>query len=110
MKKIELLGNFQINDDLDLERDREANLLFKGFRWQIMEVKIRKSAELPKHKASEPITIFCLSGKGKFFAGNDLEEEQILESGTFITLEADIEHSVSAETNLHILVTKFKKN
>jgi quercetin dioxygenase-like cupin family protein len=65
---------------------------------------------LSKHKANEPITVFCLAGSGTFRAGKDLEDRQKLVAGTLITLEPEIEHEVAAEPAIHILVTKFKND
>lgn len=75
-----------------------------------MELKLHNNAVLSKHKTSEPITVFCLAGNRKFLAGEDLNEEQTLETGTLIKLNAEIEHGVIAEPELHFLVTKFKKD
>jgi quercetin dioxygenase-like cupin family protein len=75
-----------------------------------MEIKLRNNAVLSKHKASEPITVLCLAGKGKFIAGEDLQEEITLEIGTLLTLEAEVLHEAVAEPDLHLLVTKFTKD
>lgn len=108
MKKIELLENFELGKISEGEKTKEVAKVFDGERRQIISVLLRKGDILPKHKASEPITVFCLAGKGVFRAGEDLEEEQQLKTGTLITLEAEIEHEVVAEPDIHILVTKFK--
>ncbi len=42
-------------------------------------------------------------------AGKDLEQEQRLQAGTLLTLEANVEQEVLAEPELIILVTKFKE-
>lgn len=110
MKHIELIGKFELGGEIDSEKDIEARQVFKGSGRQIMEVKLRNNAVLSKHKVSEPITVFCLAGRGKFLAGEDLQEEQILETGTLLTLAAEIPHEVIAEPDLQILVTKFKQD
>ncbi|CAN5446520.1 hypothetical protein BH18ACI1_BH18ACI1_24740 [soil metagenome] len=55
-----------------------------------------------------PIAVFCLAGSGTFRAGKDLEDEQKLEAGTLLTLEAEVEHEVVAEPEIHFLLTKFE--
>jgi len=83
--------------------------LFNGARRRIVEVLLRGGETLARHKANEPITVFCLAGGGTFRAGRNLEDECRLIAGTLITLEAGIEHEVVAEPEIHILVTKFKE-
>ncbi len=109
MKNIKLIQEFNFNDKIKTEKGIEVKELFNGFNRRIVEVKLTENKILSKHKAAEPITIFCLAGKGTFLAGKDLEEKQPLRAGTLITLEAEIEHEVIAEPELHILVTKFKE-
>ncbi len=92
------------------EKNKDAAKIFDGSRRQMMEVTLRNGEVLSKHKAKEPLTVFCLAGNGTFKAGKDLEEQQKLVAGTLITLEAEIEHEVVAEPEIHILVTKFKQN
>ena len=108
MKNIKLLENFDLGQIAGGEKDKEVRKVFEGTRRLILSIKLTGDSVLPKHKASEPITIFCLAGRGTFRAGKNLEEEQKLVAGTLITLEAEIEHEVAAEPEIHILVTKFK--
>lgn len=110
MKNIELIKEFDFSEKIKAENNIELKELFNGLNRRIVEVKLTENKTLSKHKAAEPITIFCLSGNGTFFAGKDLEEKQTLKSGTLITLEAEIEHAVIAEPEIHILVTKFKND
>ncbi|MEP7077016.1 MAG: hypothetical protein ABI878_14515 [Acidobacteriota bacterium] len=88
----------------------EVNELFDGPFRTIIEVRLRDSAVLKKHKADVPITILCLAGSGKFLAGRDLEDSQDLVAGTLITLDAGVQHEARAESELHPIVTKFKGN
>ncbi len=110
MKNIKFIETFELGGEINSEKDIQARQLYKGSRRQIMEIKLRNNSVLSKHKASEPITVLCLAGKGKFLAGKDLSEEQILEAGTLITLDAEIEHGAIAEPELHLLLTKFKQD
>ncbi len=104
MKNIELVGNFDFIEKIRIEKEREVKEIFSGARRQILEVKIRQGGILPKHKAREPITVICLSGKGILRAGENLEAEQALQAGTLITLVPEIEHEAAAseETGLHL--------
>jgi quercetin dioxygenase-like cupin family protein len=109
MKSITLLGKFGLGKIAEGKKSREVTKIFDGFRRQIISVELRNGEVLSKHKATEPITVFCIAGNGRFSAGKDLEESQELQTGTFITLEAGIEHEVIATPDLHVLVTKFKE-
>jgi quercetin dioxygenase-like cupin family protein len=107
MKNIGLIEKFDLNGNIQSKEDISAHVIFNGFRRRMVEVKLVNNGVLKKHKAAEPITVFCLSGKGTFSAGPDLEEKQFLEAGALITLEPEIEHEVIAEPEIHLLVTKF---
>ncbi len=109
MKNIELLKIFELGQVPAGEKNKEVAEIYNGTRRRIVEVRLRNGETLAKHSAREPITVFCLAGSGTFRAGRDLEEEQKLETGTLITLEAEVEHAVVAEPEIHILVTKFKE-
>ena len=108
MKHIEFIKDFDIGADTTFDKDKEVNQLFDGAFRKLVEVRLQNGAVLSRHKAKEPITVFCLSGAGVFLAGKDLEDSQTLRAGTLITLEAGVEHEVVADPTLHILVTKFK--
>jgi quercetin dioxygenase-like cupin family protein len=108
MKKIEIIKNLELGAISRSEKTREVKEIFKGTRRHLIEVTLRSNEILAKHKAAEPITVLCLAGSGTFRAGSDLEEEEKLEAGTLLTLEAGVEHEVSAEPELCLLITKFK--
>ena len=107
---IELIKEFDLGSTPKSDKDKEVNQLFDGAFRKLVEVRLQNGAVLSRHKANEPITVFCLSGAGVFRAGKDLEDSQILRAGTLITLEAGVEHEVVADPALHILVTKFKSS
>lgn len=75
----------------------------------MVEVTLNDHDILSKHKANEPISVLCLAGSGFFTAGPDLSDRQKLEVGTLITLDAGVEHEVTADEHLRLLVTKFKQ-
>ena len=108
MKHIELLGELGADADGEEAKDKTVDQLYDGSFRRIVAVRLRNSASLSRHHADVPITVYCISGNGKFNAGAELEDSQDLQSGTLITLEAGVEHEVIADPELHILVTKFK--
>ena len=87
--------------------DKQVKQLFTGPRRKLIEIFLRNGAMLARHQAKEPITVLCLSGSGTFRAGALLEDEQRLIPGTLVTLEPEIDHEVTAEPEIQILVTKF---
>ncbi len=108
MKHLELIKNFDLGTHTDFDKDKEVDQIFNGAFRAIIEVRLQNGAILSKHKANEPITVFCLSGKGVFRAGIDLEDSLDLRAGTLLTLEGGVEHEVVADPALHLIVTKFK--
>ena len=107
MKHIELVKEFGGAATAISGPDKTVTGLYDGPFRKIVEVRLREHAVLAKHKANVPITVFCYSGTGTFLAGPQLEDEQTLIPGTLITLEADVEHEVIADPELHLIVTKF---
>ena len=108
MNKIESV--YQLNTD-SLAAD-DGSVIFREV-WNDshsvgVELKIQAGAVLARHSALQPIKVLCLSGSGRFAAGEDLDSAAPLVSGTVIALEAAIPHEVTADTELHLLVTKFK--
>jgi quercetin dioxygenase-like cupin family protein len=108
METLKLLEKFELGGEVKAEKNKEVRELYNGARRRILDIKLRDNAVLNRHQAPEPITVLCLSGKGIFRAGENLEEELALSAGTFLTLEAGIPHEVAAEPEIHILVTRFK--
>ena len=108
MKHIKLIKVIDLDANAVLEKDKEVGELFNGTFRRLVEVRLQNGADLAKHKANEPITVFCVSGSGVFRAGSDLEDSYVLRAGALITLEAGVEHEVVAEPALHLIVTKFK--
>ncbi len=109
MKYIKFLENFEIGQIAENGKNKEVKKIFDGTRRQIVCVELRGGEILSKHQAKEPITVLCLAGNGTFRAGENLEDEQNLKAGTLITLNAEIQHEVTAEPAIIILVTKFKE-
>lgn len=110
MQNITHVKDLEIGTVSGGEKSKDVKEIFSSGRRQMIEITLRDNAVLSKHKAGEPISVLCLGGNGRFLAGRDLEETQILQPGTLVTLEANIEHEVIAEPELHILLTKFKQS
>lgn len=108
MKNITLIKDFEPDAMAGIEKDKEVSELFNGPFRKLVEIRLQNGATLSKHKANEPITVFCLSGTGVLKAGADLEDSRNLRPGTLITLEGGVEHEVVADPALHLIVTKFK--
>lgn len=108
MKKIKIIAQLEFGAEVKTEKELEVRELFRAPLCQILEISLRNGAVLRKHKAAEPITVLCIAGEGKFFAGDDLSEKTSLKAGTFITLEPEILHEAHSEPELKLLVTKFK--
>ena len=106
---MQLLETFELGGTPVAEKDKVVRELFNGSRRRIHEIKLINNAVLTRHKAAEPITVLCLAGSGVFRSGDGLQEELPLQPGTFLTLEADIDHEAVAEPELHLLVTRFKE-
>lgn len=107
MKHIELIKELDLVSVSVRQTDKEISELYRGSFRRIVEVRLQNGAILTRHKADVPITVFCLSGNGVFTAGKDLEDAHELRAGTLITLNAGVEHEVTADPSLHIIVTKF---
>ena len=110
LKNIHLLETFELNSTIKSDKPFEIAEIFNGERRRLLKIKLTNREILKKHRADEPITILCLAGKGVFKAGEDLEEEIELESGTLLTLEPRILHEIVAKPELSLLLTKFKQS
>ena len=108
MKTIELVEKFELGGQVSSVKEKEVREIYNGARRRMVEVKLRENAVLTKHKTPEPISVLCLSGKGVFTAGTDLEDSLDLSAGVLLTLAGGIEHEVRAAPEIHLLVTKFK--
>ena len=110
MKYIHLIKNLTLGDMGKMYKDIEVSEIFNGDHRRVVEVRLQNGAVLSRHKAMEPITVQCLSGGGVFTAGQGLEDEQDMQAGTLLTLDAQVEHEVTARPDLHLLITKFKSS
>jgi quercetin dioxygenase-like cupin family protein len=108
MNIIELIEKIEIGGQAAFTKDKEVREIYNGARRRMIEVKLRENAILTRHKTPEPISVLCLSGKGTFTAGANLEDKLDLSAGVLLTLEGGIEHEVRAAPEIHLLVTKFK--
>ncbi|MEP6946942.1 MAG: hypothetical protein ABJA02_13555 [Acidobacteriota bacterium] len=118
MARFEFIGDFMNNliatykIDTEPISDGDGDVNFREV-WNDthsigIELKIRAGAVLARHSAMQPIKVQCLSGSGRFTAGEDLEAAAELIRGTVVAIEPSIPHEVSANSELLLLVTKFK--
>lgn len=71
-----------------------------------MLISLRKGATLHEHKVEGPITLFVLSGKMNFIAG---EEKIVAETNGLIVLEETIPHDVEALEDTTFILTIIQK-
>ncbi len=109
-KNIHVIKTFEFEPDFKHRKPFEITELFNGERRRLLEIKLSGGEVLKNHKAAEPITVFCISGNGTFKAGENLEDEIELKSGTLLTLEPEVPHEIEAKPELRLLLTKFKKD
>lgn len=82
--------------------DRNAVTLQKNPKLRVVLISLRKGATLHEHKVEGPITLFVLSGKINFIAG---EEKVNVESNGLIVLEKAIPHDVKALEDATFILT-----
>lgn len=99
-------GSLETDDDKDLVVEKLAD----NDICAVIVISLKNGGVLAKHRAAEPITVLCFSGKAEFRAGPGLQESTELAEGSLISLEPGIEHSVTALPEARIIVTKFKNS
>ena len=89
--------------------DKQIDLLFAGPRRKLVQITLRNNAVLGAHKASVPITIQCVAGRGTLSAGGGEEEPTLLQltPGTLLTLEPNHVHEITAQPAVSILLSQF---
>lgn len=85
--------------------DSNAVTLQKNSNIRIVLISLRKGATLHEHKVEGPITLFLLSGKMNFIAG---EEKIVAETNGLIVLEKTIPHDVEALEDTTFIITIIK--
>lgn len=86
--------------------NKEVEVLFEGPRRKIVQITLRNNGILSSHKANEPITIQCITGKGKLNVGEDKKIVDLV-AGVIVTIESNIMHEVISEPEISILLSKF---
>jgi quercetin dioxygenase-like cupin family protein len=109
MKDITAVATGLLDEIVSNGPTKSVNEIFTGTRRRMVVVTLTENAVLSRHHADEPISVMCLAGNATFRAGSDLAESVELAPGSLITLEAGIEHDVTARPHARILVTKFKQ-
>ena len=87
------------------EGNRNAVTLQKDSNLRIVLISLRKGITLHEHKVEGPITLFVLSGKINFTAG---EEKVHAESNRFIVLDKAIPHDVEALEDTSFILTSIQ--
>ena len=87
----------QLDPDAPYRCDKEVNQIFQGPRRQLLEIKLQNGAVLTRHRAHEPITVLCLAGRGRFFAGEELEDIQEMRPGTLSIMPAGLDEQLSKQ-------------
>lgn len=87
--------------------NKEVTILFDGNRRKLVQITLRNSTALSRHKAPDPITVQCIAGKGTFYVGENNEAKAELTPGTIITLEENVIHEIRAEPAVSLLLTRF---
>jgi len=109
MLKAPLL-NFSIDKEIEklkkesawINGDRNAVTLQKDSNLRVVLITLRKGVTLHEHKVEGPITLFVLSGKINFIAG---EEKINAKSNGFIVLDKAIPHDVEALEDSSFILT-----
>ena len=100
--------NVELDSRLAQEKELEVRELINDERRRVLAISIRAGGILKRHRASEPITVLCTMGEGRFHAGASLDESVEISAGTLVALDPEIDHEVTADSDLRILVTRFK--
>ena len=82
-----------------------SRTLYSGDDVKVILFGFDSGQELSEHTASMPALIHILSGQGRLTLG---AEEQAASPGTWAYMEANLPHSVVAETPLVMLLTMIK--
>lgn len=106
----DMLLSFSINNETDklktegawINGDRNAVTLQKNSNLRVVLISLHKGAALHEHKVEGPITLFVLSGKMTFIAG---EERIVAETNELIVLEKTIPHNVEALEDTTFILT-----
>ncbi len=104
------LLSFSINKEVEklrkesawLNGDRNAVTLQKDKNLRVVLISLHKGVTLHEHKVEGPITLFVISGKINFFAG---EDKVSADSNGFIVLDKAIPHDVEALEDTSFILT-----
>lgn len=84
------------------EDDSRTVALVKTQQFEAMRLFVRGGKVVPEHYVDGPITVQCLRGECKFFAG---QSSQPMEAGSWIHLDGGTPHSIDAISDCVLLVT-----
>jgi len=88
--------------DLNTFGEDKSTALVKETTFEAIRMLVSAGKSIPPHKTNGPITVQCLSGKCKFFVG---EEPRELVPGSWLYLTGGTMHAIEAEEKTVLLVT-----
>ena len=104
-KKRETEEKSESECDDDKDKDLTSKILHSDQLKKIVLIRLKNGATLSDHAADCPITVLCISGSGTFvYNGKSIK----IEKGAVVELDAMVVHSVQAEKEIEILITKFQ--
>lgn len=95
-----------LQPNIQAGKDKQVDVLFEGANRKIVQITLRNNAVLEAHKAAEPITIQCITGKGTIKL-SETGETVKLTPGVLLTIEPNVLHELKAEPVLSILLSRF---
>lgn len=87
-------------------KDKQVDVLFEGPRRKIVQITLRNDGVLESHKAVEPITIQCVTGKGTLTVGEEKKSLELV-PGVLVTIEPNTVHEIRGTPAVSILLSKF---
>lgn len=91
--------------DLHEHGSNATGLIAKEEQFDIIRVCLEAGKSLAPHQVDGPITVFCLKGSAKFSIG---EQAHPMTEGSWLHLEGGVMHSVEADTDCILIVTRIK--
>jgi quercetin dioxygenase-like cupin family protein len=78
--------------------------LFKATEGNIIALKILKNEQLKEHSTKTPALLVCIDGSAMF--ENENHKKEILLTGDYIIIEANVKHWINAKMDSNLLLIK----
>lgn len=78
--------------------------LFKAMEGNVIALKILKNEQLKEHSTKTPALLVCIDGNVIF--ENEHHKKEILLSGDYIFIEANVKHWINAKMDSNLLLIK----